>query len=87
MTSRAFSAYWRTLEMVPSLKYLGRVLLVADDEWPMVIQNMTKARTVWQKMSRILIREGARLRVSGFFFKSVVQSMLLFGAETWVVNP
>ena len=38
-------------------------------------------------MSRILIREGARPRVSGFFFKSIVQAVLLFGAYTWVVTP
>ena len=44
-------------------------------------------QTVLWRMSRILSREGARLRVSGFFFKSLVQSVLLFGAETWVVTP
>ena len=38
-------------------------------------------------MLRILIREGERPQVSGFFFKSVFQSVLLFGAETWVVTP
>ena len=38
-------------------------------------------------ISRIMIREGARPQVSGFFFKAVVQSVLLFGTETWVVNP
>ena len=42
---------------------------------------------VWLRMSRILIREGARPRVSGFFFKSVVQSVLLFGADNWEVSP
>ena len=25
--------------------------------------------------------------MSGFFFKSVVQAVFLFGSETWVVNP
>ena len=38
-------------------------------------------------MTRILSREGAEPRVSGFFFKAVVQAMLLFGLETWVVIP
>ena len=38
-------------------------------------------------MSRILSREGAAPQVSGFFFKAVVQAVLLFGAETWVVTP
>ena len=45
-TSREFSAYRRTLEMVLSFKYLGRVILVLDDEWPALIQNLTKARAV-----------------------------------------
>ena len=73
--------------MVPSFKYLGRVLSVAADDWPEVIQNLVKAQTVWRIMSRILSREGVSPRVSGFFFKAVVQSVLLFGAEMWVVTP
>ena len=35
----------------------------------------------------ILSREGARPRVSKFFLKSIVQSVFLCGAETWVVIP
>ena len=38
-------------------------------------------------MSRILSREGARPQVSGFFFKAIVQSVLIFDAEMWVVTP
>ena len=38
-------------------------------------------------MQRILSREGANKRVSGNLFKAVVQKVLLFGAETWVVLP
>ena len=34
----------------------------------------------------ILSREGAMPRVSGFFFKAVVQSVFLCSAETWVVT-
>ena len=40
-----------------------------------------------EKLTKILSREGAAPRVSGFFFNPVVQSVLLFGAETWVVTP
>ena len=84
-TLRAFSTYRRTLKMVLSLKYLGRVLLAAYYDWPLVIQNLTKVWAVWRRISRILIREGVRLQVYRFFFKAVAQSVLLFGAETWVV--
>ena len=47
---------------------------------------MSGARAVWKGMLRILSREGADLWVSGFFFKSVVQAVLLFATETWVVT-
>ena len=86
-TSRAFSAYGHTLDMVPYFKYLGRGIYVADDDCPEVTRNMTKARSVWRRMAEILSREGARPRVSGFFFKENAQSVLLFGTEMWVVTP
>ena len=38
-------------------------------------------------MTRIIRRERAKLWVSGFFFKSVVQTVLIFGSDTWVVTP
>ena len=81
VTSRAFSAYGRPLEMVTSFRYPGRVISAADDDWLAVVQNLAKARAVWRRMTRILSREGARPWVSGFFFKAVVQSVLLFGVE------
>ena len=64
--------------MVTYFKYLGRLLLVADDDWLTVVLNRMKARTVWWRMSKVLSREVARPRVCGFFFKSVIQSVLLF---------
>ena len=38
-------------------------------------------------MSRILIQERVDLRVWGQFFKELVQAVLLFGAETWILAP
>ena len=73
--------------MVLSFKYPGRVIPAADDDWLVVIWNMMKTRAVWRRMSSILRREGARPRLSGFFFKSIIQSVLLFGAGMWVVTP
>ena len=48
---------------------------------------MARAKTVWSSMPRILIREVATPWVSSFYFKAVIQAVLLFGAETWVVTP
>ena len=35
-TERAFEAYWKQLETVATLKYLGRVVMAGDDKWPAV---------------------------------------------------
>ena len=48
---------------------------------------MSQSRAVCRRMMRILIREGADLWVSGFFFKAVVQEVLLFGSYTWMFIP
>ena len=58
-----------------------------DDDCPEVAGNFAKARKSWGRLQGILRREGATKRVSGIFFKAVVQQVLLFGAETWVVSP
>ena len=42
-TSRAFSAYGRPLEMVPSFRYMGRVISATDDDWLASIRNLAKA--------------------------------------------
>ena len=63
------------------------MISAADDGWLEVVRNLAKTREVWQRLTRILIREGAPPRVSIFFFEAVVQSVLIFSAETWVVTP
>ena len=57
-----------------------------DDDWPAVAENLAKARKSWVRLQGILSGEGATKRVSGNFFKAVVQQVLLFGAETCVVS-
>ena len=48
---------------------------------------MSWLRKFLRSMSCILIREWEEPRVSGFFFKAMVQAVLLFKSETWMVNP
>jgi hypothetical protein len=35
---------------------------------------------------RVLDKEGASPRAKGFFYKTIVQSVLLYGCETWTVT-
>ena len=73
--------------MVTSFKYLGWVISETDNDWTAVVRKLAQAKTVWSRMSRILSSEGATPWVFGLFFKAVIQAVLLFGAETWVVTP
>ena len=86
-TEMAFKAYREQLEAVPRFTYLGRVMTAGDDDCPAVAGNLNKARRSWGRLQRILRREGATPQISGSFFKAVVQQVLLFRAETWVVTP
>ena len=58
-----------------------------DDDCPAVVGNLRKARKSWERLARILGREGSNTRVSRMFFTSVVQAVLIFGSETWVLTP
>ena len=68
-------------------RYLGQVLTAQGDYWLVVVGNLGKAGKSWGRSSQILSREGADPKVSGNFYKVVSQAMLLFGAETLVLNP
>ena len=83
----AFEVYREQLQTVHRFKYLGRILTEGDDDWPEVAGNLAKARKSWGRLQGILSRGSATKRVSGNFFKAVVQQVLLFGAERWVVTP
>ena len=57
------------------------------DDWPAVVGNLWRVRKSWGRLLRILSREGAYPKVSGYFFKAVTQAVLLFGVDTWVITP
>ena len=82
-----FTACGVPLDRVSVFKYLGRVLSESDSDWPALYANLKKARKRWGMVSRVLRREGLRPRVAAMFYKAVVQSVLLFGSETWSITP
>jgi hypothetical protein len=74
------------LENVEQFCYLGRPILANDDDIGAIRHNIGKARRKWQMLSQLLIREGARPQIMGVFYKAVVQAVLLYGSETWVIT-
>jgi len=77
-----FTANGVPLQVVSVFKYLGRPLSNQDIDWSEVYSNLKKTRPRWARVSRVLAREGADTRVSGMFYKAVIQSVHLYGCET-----
>jgi len=48
--------------------------------------NLRRARCKWHKLSKLLHREGANPRIFGMFCKAVVQTVSLFGCESWTLT-
>lgn len=74
------------LEFVNTFRYLGRILSDDDSDLPAVTRNIQRAKAKWAMLHRLLSREGADKRTSGFFYKAVVQAVLLYGSETWALT-
>ena len=73
------------IDGLDTLKYLGRMLDRSDDNWPAVRRNFGKAPQVWIRIRKLLRRERENPRVSEMFYRILVQAVLPFGAETWVL--
>ena len=67
-------------------KYLGRILTATDDDWPAVVGNLRKAKRSWGRLAKLLIREGAYPKVPRSFYITMMQAVLLFESETWVLT-
>ena len=83
----AITPYRIPLSPVTSFKYLGKIIMAEDDDWPEVVSNLRKARRKWARMTRVMRREESDARTSGQIYLVVVQSVFLFGLDTWVMTP
>ena len=72
---------------VLEFKYPGRFLEESYDDWMAVVGDLMKAWKRWVRMLRILLREGSYPHSYRNFYKAVVQSTLLFGADSWMMSP
>ena len=52
-----------------------------------MVENLSKSRNTWERLSIILGQEGANPLVLGMFLNLVVQKIFLFGSEMWVMTP
>ena len=84
---RTFSLGTDPLKAVPRFKYLGRWITQDDDDAMAVRAQLIKARKVWAGIGKILSWEQVSPRTSGKFYMAIVQSVLLYGSESWCIVP
>ena len=72
--------------MVTSFKYLGRVLLVAHDNWTAVVNNLQREQQNWARMIRVLSRESADARTLRHIYLALIQTVIIYGLETWFMT-
>ena len=70
------------IERVREFQYLGRILDENDDDSRCIIAQLSKARSRWWRMAKILKREGADPFQMGRFYIVVVWAILLYEAES-----
>ena len=75
----------QAINRVPQFKYLGRLLDEGDDDTPAAMRQLARARDTWRRFNAVLSRQGASARTRGYFYKAVVQAILLYGSESWTL--
>jgi hypothetical protein len=81
-----FKINGRPIKCVKEFKYLGRILDDNDDDLPAINRNLNRARWKWGSIGRILSKENANPKSMATFYKAIVQSVLLYGSESWVLT-
>ncbi len=81
-----FSVHGNTLERVEVFKYLGRLLAQDDDDIQAIRAQMRKTRATWARVGQVLRAENVPPRIAAKFYKAVIQAVLLYGSEMWVLS-
>ena len=81
-----FTVNGKPIQKVKRFLYLGRTLTSNDDDTICIDENLRKPRNRWNSIAKILKVEGASAKCMGKFYITVVQAVLLYGADTWVIT-
>ena len=65
---------------------LGRPIMADDSDWMAIQSNIKKTRARFAQIEPLLMRDGATMRISAYFYKATCQAILLYGCETWTLS-
>ena len=73
--------------MVTSFRYIRWIFTKTDNDWLAVIGNLQKAQRRWSRLARLMGRKFADAQMLGHFYFFIVQAILVFVTDTWLVTP
>ena len=81
-----FKVDGRDLKRSHRFKYLGRILDEDDDDEHAALRQLHRAREKWGRLGAVLRGQNASARTRGYFYKAIIQAVLLYGSETWTIS-
>ena len=81
-----FNVGGQVLKKSRQFRYLGRILDDEDDDNHAAFRQLKRAREKWGRIAGILNAEGANPKTMGYFYKAIVQAILLYGSESWTLT-
>ncbi len=81
-----FTVHGDVLERVEVFKYLGRMMAQDDNDIQAIRAQLRKARATWARVGQVLWSENASPPIAARFYQAIVQAILFYGSETWVIS-
>jgi hypothetical protein len=81
-----FTVCGDVLEQVKVYKYLGRMMAPDNNNNQALCAQLWKARATWARVGQFLRSKNTSLFVAARFYQAVIQAILLYGSETWVIS-
>ena len=74
------------LESMSVFPYLGAKVSYNNSYWVSLYANLSRAQKRFGVAAKVLRQTGAHMKAQAMIYKSVVQTVLLYGCDRWVVT-
>ena len=74
------------LEEAIALPYLGRTITYNNSDWENLCINLQKYKRLWGMVEKVMGVTGAPIKAWAMIYKALVQTVLLYGSEIWLVT-
>jgi hypothetical protein len=71
---------------VSKFQYLGRILDSEDNDWVAIQHALQRAKIMWGRLGQLLSKEKVEPQSMASVYIAVVQSVLLYRSESWVLT-